>query len=122
MASRCERANMPLSRLGKDLLKDESGGIPAPKNPVNQPPLKRIHPDTTYETDAEAKASLEYWRTQPTEKIVESLRPGSKEPLFVKPDGRMMNGNTRTKVLEERGFDINTLPREELPPDPLLDF
>jgi hypothetical protein len=33
-------------------------------------------------------------------------------PADVKPDGRMMNGNTRTKVLEERGYDINRLPRE----------
>jgi len=26
-----------------------------------------------------------------------------------------MNGNTRIKVLEERGFDIHSLPREVLP-------
>jgi hypothetical protein len=32
--------------------------------------------------------------------------------LRVKPDGRIMNGNTRVKVLEERGFDVNSLPRE----------
>jgi hypothetical protein len=32
-----------------------------------------------------------------------------------KPDGRMVNGNMRTKVLEEPGYDVNRLPREVLP-------
>ena len=83
--------------------------------------MKRIHPDSTYATDPAAKASLEYWRTQPTGKIVESLEPGSKEPLITKPDGRIFQGNTRTKVLQERGYDVNSLPREVLPHDPLLE-
>jgi hypothetical protein len=86
-----------------------------------QPRLQRIHPDSTYASDPEAKQSLEYWRTRPTQEIVDSLKPGGREPLMTKADGRMMNGNTRTKVLEERGYDINSLPREVLPPDPLFD-
>lgn len=44
-----------------------------------------------------------------------SLQPGQPEALKVKFDGRIMNGNTRIKVLEERGFDMNSLPREVLP-------
>lgn len=84
------------------------------------PKLKRIHPDATYATDPGARASLNYWRGRPTPEIIDSLRPGGPDPLVAKQDGRMMNGNTRTKVLEERGYDINTLPREELPTDPLL--
>lgn len=51
------------------------------------------------------------WRMQSTETVVASLAPGKKEPLIVKPDGRVMQGNTRIKVLEERGYDLNTLPR-----------
>ena len=58
--------------------------------------------------------AMEYWRKQSTDDIVESLQPGNREALKVKPDGRIMDGNTRVKVLEERGFDINTLPREVL--------
>jgi hypothetical protein len=27
-------------------------------------------------------------------------------------DGGVENGNTRIKVLEERGYDVNSLPRE----------
>jgi hypothetical protein len=58
------------------------------------------------------KRSLEYWRKQPTEAIIPSLKPGLEESLKVKPDGAIMNGNTRVKVLQERGFDVNMLPRE----------
>jgi hypothetical protein len=76
-----------------------------------QPPLQRIHSDATYQSGS-AKLALEYWRKQPTDDIVRSLAPGSREALRVKPDGRIMNGNTRIKALEERGFDVNGLPRD----------
>jgi hypothetical protein len=59
--------------------------------------------------------ALEYWRKQPTADIVNSLQPGRPEALTVTSDGRIMNGNTRIKVLEERGFDVNSLPREGFP-------
>jgi hypothetical protein len=78
------------------------------------PPLRRIHSDQTLEVGAN-RVTLEYWRKQPTEDIVNSLQPGQPEALKVKFDGRIMNGNTRIKVLEERGFDVNSLPREVLP-------
>ena len=58
--------------------------------------------------------ALEYWRQQSTVDIVQSLQRGNVEALQVKPDGRIMNGNTRIKVLEERGVDIHSLPREVL--------
>ncbi len=83
-----------------------------------KPALQRIHPMATYEADPEAAASLQYWRTQPTDKILESLKPGNPESLRTWLDGRMMNGNTRTLVLEERGFPINSLPREVQVVDP----
>jgi hypothetical protein len=75
------------------------------------PPLKRIHSDETLASGVSA-LSLAYWRRQETKEIVESLRPGKPESLRVKPDGRVINGNVRVKVLEERGFDIDTLDRE----------
>jgi hypothetical protein len=83
------------------------------QNPTSssQPPLQRIHPDATYQTGT-AKLALVYWRKQLTDIIVRSLLPGGRDALQVKPDGRIMNGNTRIKVLEERGFDVNSLPRE----------
>jgi hypothetical protein len=78
--------------------------------------LRRIHSDRTLESGSN-RWSLEYWRKQSTDEIVRSLRPGAGNAgaLKVKPDGRIMDGNTRIKVLEERGFDVNSLPREILP-------
>ena len=77
------------------------------------PPLRRIH-DAVYEQEPKARRSLDYHRTRSTEEIVESLRPGpsNDEPLRVKSDGRIFQGNTRIKVLEERGYPVNDLPRE----------
>jgi len=80
----------------------------------SQPPLQRIHLDATYHSGV-AKLALDHWRQQSTDAIVGSLAPGGREALRVKPDGRIMNGNTRIKVLEERGFDVNGLPREVVP-------
>jgi len=33
----------------------------------------------------------------------------------VKPDGRIFQGNTRIKVLEERSYPVNDLPRDLIP-------
>jgi len=78
------------------------------------PLLQQIHSDEALEAGLSRQA-LEYWRRQSTGDIVHSLQPGNPEALKVKPDGRIMNGNIRIKVLEERGFDVNSLPREVLP-------
>ncbi len=69
------------------------------------PSIRRLHPDETYETDQKAKRSLEYWRQKSTEEIIQSLEPrvGNQEALTVKPDGTVVQGNTRTKVLEDGG-------------------
>ena len=81
-----------------------------------KPPLRRIH-DRVYEQDRDARRSLEYHRSRTTEEIVGSLqpRPDNKEGLRVKMDGRVFQGNTRIKVLEERGYPVNDLPRDEIP-------
>jgi hypothetical protein len=67
------------------------------------PRLYRIHSDHILETGAN-RIALEYWRKQPTSAIVKSLQPGNIEALMVKLDGRIMNGNTRIKVLEDAWF------------------
>jgi hypothetical protein len=78
------------------------------------PPLRRIHSDQTLRSGS-SRYALEYWRKRPTDEIIQSLQPGRPEALRVKPDGRVMNGNTRIKVLEERGVDVHSLPREIVP-------
>jgi hypothetical protein len=47
-----------------------------------------------------------------TDDIIESLRLGHVESLRVKENGTIMNGNHRVRDLEERGVNINQLPRE----------
>ena len=76
-----------------------------------RPPLRRIHDDEVLRSGI-SRFSMEFWRQQGTEEIIESLRPGNIESLKVKSDGRILNGNVRIKVLEERGFDLNSLERE----------
>jgi hypothetical protein len=78
------------------------------------PPLRRIH-DSVYEQDPKARRSLEYHRSRSTEEIIDSLQVGKDESLKVKPDGRIFQGNTRIKVLEERGYPVNDLPRDPIP-------
>jgi hypothetical protein len=77
----------------------------------DRPSLRRIHAGETLGSGI-SRFSVEYWRQRSTEEIVESLRPGRSEALKIKPDGRILNGNVRIKVLEDRGFDINSLERE----------
>ncbi|MEU3780849.1 polymorphic toxin-type HINT domain-containing protein [Streptomyces sp900129855] len=71
------------------------------------PPLKSLHPDSSLD-----RSSLDFWHKQDTKDIVHSLRPGAHEPLIAKPDGTIMNGNTRIAVLRSRGYDVDSLPRE----------
>jgi hypothetical protein len=74
------------------------------------PKLKRLHPDSRLE-----KSKLDRLRRSSSSDMIESLKPGMPEPLRVKADGTIMNGNHRIKVLEERGGDIDALPFEPYP-------
>ena len=75
-------------------------------------PLTPMHPDSSL-----SKASLDYWSRQPTSDILKSLQPGLPEGLKVDPaTGKIWDGNTRIKVLSDRGVNINELPRESYRP------
>jgi len=67
-----------------------------------------MHSDDTITSTS----SYDFWSRRSIDEIVESLRPGLRESLKVRADGLIENGNTRLKVLEERGYDINSLARE----------
>jgi len=62
-------------------------------------------------------AAMDSVRKMSTEDIINSLKNGD-EPGIIKPDGTVMNGNTRLAVLQERGVDINSLG---LKPDPMYE-
>jgi hypothetical protein len=91
---------------------EPGGGASDPA--FRQPPLTRLHSDDTLETGSNRYA-LESVRKMTTRQILDSLMPDAMEPLTVKRDGTIMDGNSRVKVLEERGYDINSLPRTLLP-------
>jgi len=40
-------------------------------------------------------------------------------PLITEPDGTVMQGNTKIKILQERGVDVNKLPSQSYTPEPI---
>ena len=74
---------------------------------MNQPPLKLL-----YSEDVLIKLKLEYFRTISTDELSKSLKPETTNALKTRSDGTIMDGNHRIKVLRERGFEVDGLPRE----------
>jgi RHS repeat-associated protein len=77
------------------------------------PPLRRLHSDET--TMSSNLSGYNYWSSRSTQEIIESLRAGTIEPLSVNSRGTVMGGNTRIMILQQRGFDVNSLPRVPYP-------
>jgi RHS repeat-associated protein len=75
-------------------------------------PLTLLHPEDTITSGS---GSYGYWSGQSNETIIGSLRPGQDEPLTVGVGGVVWQGNTRIMVLQDRGVDVNTLPRVPYP-------
>ena len=74
---------------------------------MNQQPLKPLHSD-----DALNAAKLAKFRKVSTEELIDSLQSGRDGSLKTRPDGTVLDGNHRTKILRERGVDVDSLPRE----------
>jgi hypothetical protein len=72
-------------------------------NTYARPPLKRLHESTL------VSSQLDSIRKMRTEDIVKSLSTKGDEALRVRPDGTVIQGNHRIKVLEERGYDTSKL-------------
>jgi ParB-like chromosome segregation protein Spo0J len=70
-------------------------------------PLRSLHSDESL-----SEAKLEKMRGSATEELLESLLPGRLECLKARPDGMILDGHHRIKVLRERGTNVDTLPRE----------
>jgi hypothetical protein len=74
---------------------------------VSEPPLKPLHPET-----ALLPLKLERFSRLPTDALIESLKPGLPGALKARPDGTVMDGHHRLRVLRDRGVAIDSLPRE----------
>jgi len=74
---------------------------------MGYPELKPLHPDSSL---VPLKlAEFEGWST---EILMASLAPGSKDCLKTRPDGTILDGHHRIKVLQGRVVDVDRLPRE----------
>jgi ParB-like chromosome segregation protein Spo0J len=51
--------------------------------------------------------------------LIDSLKPGQPGSLKVRPDGTIVDGHHRIKVLRDRGVEVDSLPREIVPKEPL---
>jgi hypothetical protein len=80
----------------------------------SQPPLKPLHVDSSL-----IESKLEKYRKLSDRELIDSLQPGQPGSLKVRPDGTIVDGHHRIKVLRDRGVDVDSLPREIVPKDPL---
>ena len=70
-------------------------------------PLRLIH-----RPEALPIRSIEHWLNKTDQEIIKSLDPNGSDPLIVRQDGAVMNGNTRIFILRGRGFEVDNLPRK----------
>ena len=77
---------------------------------MSQPPLKFLHPDSSL-----SEAKLVQFDKLSTQELIDSLKPGQPGSLKVRPDGTVIDGHHRLKILRDRGVDIDALPRETIP-------
>jgi hypothetical protein len=74
---------------------------------MSEPPLKPLHTET-----ALIQLKLEKFSRLSNAALIDSLRPGQPGALKARPDGTVMDGHHRVKVLRDRGVDVDSLPRE----------
>lgn len=77
---------------------------------MNKTKLKVLHADSSL-----IPTKLRLFAKLSSQKLIDSLHPGEPGALKVKPDGTMMDGHHRIKILRDRGVDVDALPREILP-------
>lgn len=74
---------------------------------MNQPPLKSLH-----SAGSLSQAKLSQYGKLTTQQLIGSLQPGQAGALKARPDGTVIDGHHRLKILYDRGIDIHALPRE----------
>jgi ParB-like chromosome segregation protein Spo0J len=82
----------------------------------NQPPLKPLHADRSL-----IGSKLEKYGKRSDQELIDSLKPGQQGSLRVRPDGTIVDGNHRIKILRDRGVEVDSLPREIIPKDGISD-
>lgn len=74
---------------------------------MSEQPLKPLHSERVL-----SQPKLAQFTKLSTEDLIESLKPGQAGALKMRPDGTVLDGHHRIKVLRDRGVDVDGLPRE----------
>ena len=74
---------------------------------MGQPPLRPLHRDESLK-----KVKLAQFERLNDEDLLRSLEPGQSNCLKVRPDGTILEGHHRVRVLRARGIDVDALPRQ----------
>ena len=74
---------------------------------MSRPPLKLLHANSVL-----SQTKIVRFSCLSNEELVTSLKPGQATSLKTRPDGTVIDGNHRVRVLMERGYDVDTLPRD----------
>ena len=82
----------------------------------NQPSLKPLHADSSL-----IASKLDKYGKLSDQELIDSLKPGQQGSLKVRPDGTIVDGHHRIKILRDRGVDVDSLPREIIPKDTISD-
>lgn len=77
---------------------------------MSEPPLKSLHSDISL-----SQAKIGQLDKLTDQEIMDSLKPGQPGSLKVRPDGMIIDGHHRIKILRDRGFAVDALPREIIP-------
>jgi ParB-like chromosome segregation protein Spo0J len=78
------------------------------------PPMKALHSDSSL-----IQSKLDKYDKLSNQELIDSLKPGQQGALKVRPDGTMVDGHHRIKILRDRGVDVDSLSREIIPKDPI---
>jgi hypothetical protein len=81
---------------------------------LSVPRLRPLHEQASLN-----RVKLGQFSKMETQALIASLQPGQPGSLKAKPDGTLMDGHHRVRILADRGIDVHALPREILPPDGL---
>ena len=77
---------------------------------LGQPPLQSLHAEGMLN-----RAKVQMFSRLSDGELIESLKPGQPGALKTRPDGTVMDGHHRVKILRDRGIAVDDLPREIIP-------
>jgi hypothetical protein len=76
--------------------------------------LKPLHADESL-----MRSKLDDYSKRSSQELIDSLKPGQPGSLKTRPDGTILDGNHRIKILRGRGVDVDSLPRQVVPKEPV---